>query len=80
MERQNRRKEQPKAEASAPVQPAPAPSAQQLIQAQRQQLWIRVVRSKSTSKKRDDFDREEEGPRETTKESKQSKSSEKSKK
>ena len=64
LERQNRRKEQPKAEASAPVQtaaapsvpaanPSPAPSA----------VDTRRKKQARPDKKRDDFDREEEGPR-----------------
>ena len=64
MERQNRRKEQPKAEASAPVQPAPAPSAPAAnpIPAPAA-VDTRRKKQARPDKKRDDFDREEEGPR-----------------
>lgn len=64
MERQNRRKEQPKAEASAPVQPAPAPSAP-AANPNPAPAAVDTRRKKQArpDKKRDDFDREEEGPR-----------------
>lgn len=64
MERQNRRKEQPKAEASAPVQPAPAPSAP-AVNPSPAPAAVDTRRKKQArpDKKRDDFDREEEGPR-----------------
>ena len=59
MERQNRRKEQPKAEASAPVQPAPAANPNPAPAA----VDTRRKKQVRPDKKRDDFDREEEGPR-----------------
>ena len=64
MERQNRRKEQPKAEAPAPVQPAPAPSAP-AANPNPAPAAVDTRRKKQArpDKKRDDFDREEEGPR-----------------
>ena len=64
MERQNRRKEQPKAETSAPVQPAPAPSAP-AANPNPAPAAVDTRRKKQArpDKKRDDFDREEEGPR-----------------
>ena len=66
MERQNRRKEQPKAEESAPapVQPAPAPSAP-VANPSPAPAAVDTRRKKQArpDKKRDDFDREEEGPR-----------------
>ena len=64
MERQNRRKEQPKAEASAPVQPAQAPSAP-AANPSPAPATVDTRRKKQArpDKKRDDFDREEEGPR-----------------
>ena len=64
MERQNRRKEQPKAEASAPVQPAPAPSAPAANPSPAPAaVDTRRKKQARPDKKRDDFDREEEGPR-----------------
>ena len=64
LERQNRRKEQPKAEAPAPVQPAPAPSAP-AANPNPAPAAVDTRRKKQArpDKKRDDFDREEEGPR-----------------
>ena len=64
MERQNRRKEQPKAEASAPVLPAPAPSAPAANPSPAPAaVDTRRKKQARPDKKRDDFDREEEGPR-----------------
>ena len=64
MERQNRRKEQPKAEASVPVQPAPAPSAPAANPSPAPAaVDTRRKKQARPDKKRDDFDREEEGPR-----------------
>ncbi len=64
MERQNRRKEQPKAETSAPVQPAPAPSAPAANPSPAPAaVDTRRKKQARPDKKRDDFDREEEGPR-----------------
>ena len=64
LERQNRRKEQPKAEASAPVQPAPAPSAPAANPSPAPAaVDTRRKKQARPDKKRDDFDREEEGPR-----------------
>ena len=64
MERQNRRKEQPKAEASAPVQPAPASSAPAANPSPAPAaVDTRRKKQARPDKKRDDFDREEEGPR-----------------
>ena len=64
MERQNRRKEQPKAEASAPVQLAPAPSAPAANPSPAPAaVDTRRKKQARPDKKRDDFDREEEGPR-----------------
>ena len=64
MERQNRRKEQPKAEASAPVQPAQAPSAPAANPSPAPAaVDTRRKKQARPDKKRDDFDREEEGPR-----------------
>ena len=64
LERQNRRKEQPKAEASAPVQPAPAPSAPAANPSPvPAAVDTRRKKQARPDKKRDDFDREEEGPR-----------------
>ena len=64
MERQNRRKEQPKAEASATVQPAPAPSAPAANPSPAPAaVDTRRKKQARPDKKRDDFDREEEGPR-----------------
>ncbi|MBZ2066675.1 translation initiation factor IF-2 [Streptococcus sanguinis] len=64
MERQNRRKEQPKAEASAPVQPAAAPSAPAANPSPAPSaVDTRRKKQARPDKKRDDFDREEEGPR-----------------
>ena len=65
LERQNRRKEQPKAEASAQVQPAPAPSAAPAANPNPAPSAVDTRRKKQArpDKKRDDFDREEEGPR-----------------
>lgn len=64
MEQQNRRKEQPKAEASAPVQPAPAPSAPAANPSPAPAaVDTRRKKQARPDKKRDDFDREEEGPR-----------------
>ena len=64
LERQNRRKEQPKAEASAPVQPAPAPSAPAANPSSAPAaVDTRRKKQARPDKKRDDFDREEEGPR-----------------
>ena len=64
MERQNRRKEQPKAEASALVQPAPAPSAPAANPSPAPAaVDTRRKKQARPDKKRDDFDREEEGPR-----------------
>ncbi len=57
MERQNRRKEQPKAEASAPVQPAPAPSAP--ANPNPAPAAVDTRRKQARPVKRDDFDREE---------------------
>ena len=64
MERQNRRKEQPKAEASVPVQPAPAPSAPAANPSPAPAaVDTRRKKQARPDKKRDDFDREEDGPR-----------------
>ena len=64
LERQNRRKEQPKAEASAPVQPAQAPSAPAANPSPAPAaVDTRRKKQARPDKKRDDFDREEEGPR-----------------
>ena len=64
MERQNRRKEQPKAEASVTVQPAPAPSAPAANPSPAPAaVDTRRKKQARPDKKRDDFDREEEGPR-----------------
>ena len=64
MERQNRRKEQPKTEASTPVQPAPAPSAPAANPSPAPAaVDTRRKKQARPDKKRDDFDREEEGPR-----------------
>ena len=64
MERQNRRKEQPKAEASATVQPAPAPSAPAANPSPAPAaVDTRRKKQARPDKKRDDFDREEDGPR-----------------
>ncbi|QLB51669.1 translation initiation factor IF-2 [Streptococcus sanguinis] len=64
MERQNRRKEQPKAEAPATVQPAPAPSAPAANPSPAPAaVDTRRKKQARPDKKRDDFDREEEGPR-----------------
>ena len=64
MERQNRRKEQPKAEAPAAVQPAPAPSAPAANPSSAPTaVDTRRKKQARPDKKRDDFDREEEGPR-----------------
>ena len=64
MERQNRRKEQPKAEASALVQPAPAPSAPAANPSPAPTaVDTRRKKQARPDKKRDDFDREEKGPR-----------------
>ena len=64
LERQNRRKEQPKAEASAPAQPAPAPSAPAANPSPAPAaVDTRRKKQARPDKKRDDFDREEEGPR-----------------
>ena len=64
LERQNRRKEQPKAEAPAPVQPAPAPSAPAANPSPAPAaVDTRRKKQARPDKKRDDFDREEEGPR-----------------
>ena len=64
MERQNRRKEQPKAEAPAAAQPAPAPSAPAANPSPAPAaVDTRRKKQARPDKKRDDFDREEEGPR-----------------
>ena len=64
MERQNRRKEQPKEEASAPVQPAAVPSAPAANPSPAPAaVDTRRKKQARPDKKRDDFDREEEGPR-----------------